>query len=135
MIKFNVKTHSRSEFLDITQEVNNAMRQSGVSDGICLVFVPHTTAAITLNENADPSVKTDMVNILNKISPYSRDYKHLEGNSDAHVKSSLVGPSLLLAVEGGRLQLGTWQGIQFCEFDGPRTRQVHLKIIASSPDV
>lgn len=129
MFKFQIKTKSRSQIIDITQTINKHLDSIEISNGLCLVFVPHTTAAVTLNENADPAVKRDMVNILNEISPYLETYEHMEGNSDAHVKSSLVGPSLLLAFEHSTLCLGTWQGVQFCEFDGPRTRQVHLKII------
>lgn len=124
-----VKTRSRTELVDITGDVQAAISEAGVSDGFCMVFVPHTTAAVTINENADPTVKDDMLKVINKIIPWDDGYRHLEGNSAAHIKSTLVGASELLAVVGGKLQLGTWQGIFFCEFDGPRRRKVHLHFI------
>ena len=124
-----VKTKSRTELIDITSEVQNTVRSSSIADGICMLYVPHTTAAITINESADPSVKTDILMILNEIVPWKAKYRHLEGNSPAHVKSTLVGASELVAIENGRLVLGTWQGIFFCEFDGPRTRKLHVKIM------
>ena len=124
-----VKTKSRTELIDITSEVQNTVRSSSIADGICMLYVPHTTAAITINESADPSVKTDILMILNEIVPWKAKYRHLEGNSPAHVKSTLVGASELVAIENGRLVLGTWQGIFFCEFDGPRTRKLHINII------
>jgi len=127
--KLSVHTRSRTEFVDITSEVQNAVRQSGVRSGICQVFVPHTTAGVTINENADPSVVHDILMELNKVIPFDDHYHHLEGNSAAHIKSSLVGPSLTVLVEDSRILLGTWQGIYFCEFDGPRHRQVWVKII------
>ncbi len=125
----SVKTKSRTQFLDITSEIHNAVRASGVKNGICVVYVPHTTAAITINENADPSVSADIQMELNKRIPFEDGYSHSEGNSAAHIKSSLVGCSETVLVEGGSLVLGTWQGIYFCEFDGPRTRRVHIAVI------
>ena len=124
-----VKTHSRTEMIDITDDVQAALREAGVRDGFCMVFVPHTTAAVTINENADPTVKDDMLKVINNIIPWDDGYRHLEGNSAAHIKSTLVGASELVAVAGGKLQLGTWQGLFFCEFDGPRRRKVHLHVI------
>ena len=124
-----VKTHSRTEFVDITADVQKAVKESGLQSGLCMVYVPHTTGAVTINESADPSVKRDILMVLNQVVPWKADYRHLEGNSPAHVKSTLVGASELIMVENGRLVLGTWQGIFFCEFDGPRTRKVHLKFM------
>jgi secondary thiamine-phosphate synthase enzyme len=128
-MNISVKTHSRTELVDITGEVQSAIRDAGIRDGLCMVFVPHTTAAVTINENADPTVKDDMLKVLNKVIPWDDGYRHLEGNSAAHIKATLVGASELIAVAGGKLQLGTWQGIFFCEFDGPRRRKVHLHFI------
>ena len=126
-----VKTGSRTEFVDITADVQKAVKESGIQSGLCMVYVPHTTAAVTINESADPSVKKDILMILNRVVPWQAEYRHLEGNSPAHVKSTIVGASELVMVENGRLLLGTWQGIFFCEFDGPRTRKVHLKFMNS----
>ena len=125
----NVKTKAQTELVDITAEVQKIARTADVRDGLCMVYVPHTTAAVTINESADPSVKADILMVLNKIIPWDAGYRHLEGNSAAHIKSSLVGASELIAIENGRLVLGTWQGIFFCEFDGPRTRKVHVKVM------
>jgi len=125
-----VRTGSRTEFLDLTGQIQEAVRESGVQEGLCHLFVPHTTAAVTINENADPSVKADILMVLNKIIDDKEPYRHLEGNSPAHIKASLIGPQLTLLVSGGRLVLGTWQGIYFCEFDGPRSRRLHLKVVA-----
>lgn len=124
-----VKTKSKTEFVEITGDIENAIRSQGVDDGICMLFVPHTTAAITINESADPSVKSDILMVLNKIVPWKEAYRHLEGNSPAHIKSSIIGASEIIAVEGGRLKLGTWQGVFFCEFDGPRSRKVHIRFL------
>ena len=124
-----VKTKSRTELIDITSDVQNTVRSSSIADGLCMLYVPHTTAAVTINESADPSVKDDILMILNEIVPWKAKYRHLEGNSPAHVKSTLVGASELVAIENGRLVLGTWQGIFFCEFDGPRTRKLHVNLI------
>ncbi|MFI5329768.1 MAG: secondary thiamine-phosphate synthase enzyme YjbQ [Desulfobaccales bacterium] len=125
-----VRTNGRTEFLDLTSQIQAALQESGVREGLCHLFVPHTTAAVTINENADPSVKADILMVLNQIISDHEPYRHLEGNSPAHIKASLIGPQLTLMVSGGRLVLGTWQGIYFCEFDGPRTRRLHLKIVA-----
>jgi secondary thiamine-phosphate synthase enzyme len=125
----SVKTRSRTELVDITGEVQAAVREAGVRDGLCMVYVPHTTAAVTINENADPTVKDDVLKVINKIIPWDDAYRHLEGNSAAHIKSTLVGASEMVAVAGGKLQLGTWQGIFFCEFDGPRRRKAHIRFV------
>jgi len=128
MGEIRVSTKSRTELVDITSQVQDAVRESGVLDGICHVYVPHTTAGITINENADPSVRQDILMELNKMVPFEDSYKHLEGNAAAHIKASIVGSSETILVEGGRLLLGTWQGIFFCEFDGPRNRRVLTRI-------
>jgi len=124
-----LRTSSRNEFLDVTREIQAAVLESGVREGLCHLFVPHTTAALTINENADPSVKSDILMVLNKIISDQEPYRHLEGNSPAHIKASLLGPHLTLMVSSGRLVLGTWQGIYLCEFDGPRSRRLHLKVM------
>jgi secondary thiamine-phosphate synthase enzyme len=124
----NVKTGSRTEFLNITLKVQQVVKDSGVKSGICYVYVPHTTAAVTINEGADPSVVKDILSELNRVIPRSNNYLHMEGNSDAHIKTSLIGSSETVIVEGGKLQLGTWQAIFFCDFDGPRDRQVIVKV-------
>ncbi len=124
----SVKTKEQTEFIDITSEVQKVVSSSDVRDGLCMVYVPHTTAAVTINESADPSVKADMLMVLNEMVPWDAGYRHLEGNSPAHIKSTLVGASELINVENNSLVLGTWQGIFFCEFDGPRTRKVHVKV-------
>ena len=126
---FNVRTGGVTDWINITGEVQKAVSASGVREGICVVFVPHTTAAVTINENADPDVPHDVNLALNAISPDRREFQHSEGNSAAHTKSSLVGPSLMLIVTGGRLLLGTWQGIWFNEYDGPRNRKVHVRVM------
>jgi secondary thiamine-phosphate synthase enzyme len=130
MKEISVETHSRVEMIDITAAVQKAVREEKIEKGICLVYTPHTTAAITINENADPDVPRDILAALDKAVPFSANYRHAEGNSAAHVKSSLVGASELVIIENGRLVLGTWQSIFFCEFDGPRTRKVFISIIA-----
>ena len=124
----SIKTRKRTEFVDITSDINQLIQKSGTDQGLCMIYVPHTTAAVTINESADPSVKSDILMILNQIIPWEANYRHLEGNSPAHIKSTLVGPSELIAIENRRLTLGTWQGVFFCEFDGPRTRKVHVRI-------
>ena len=126
---FSVRTGGQTGWINITGEVQKAVTASGVREGICVVFVPHTTAAVTVNENADPDVTHDVTLALNHISPDRREFRHSEGNSAAHTKTSLVGPSLTLIVSGGRLLLGTWQGIWFNEFDGPRVRKVHVRVM------
>ncbi len=124
-----VQTHRRNEMIDITSEVAAAIAKSGVDTGTAIVFCPHTTAAVTINENADPDVTFDILLTLEELLPRLRNgYRHAEGNSDAHVKSSLVGASQILMVHNGKPKLGTWQGVYFCEFDGPRRRKVHLQI-------
>ncbi len=123
-----VKTNAATQFVDITSEVEQAVSASGIGDGWCMLYVPHTTAAVTINESADPAVRADILMVLNDVIPWKAAYRHLEGNSPAHIKSSLVGASEIIAVEKGRLVLGTWQGIFFCEFDGPRTRKIHLRL-------
>jgi secondary thiamine-phosphate synthase enzyme len=123
-----VRTGAKTEFADLTARLQQVVADSGVAEGLCHVFVPHTTAAVTINENADPSVKADILMVLNKIISDREPYRHAEGNSPAHIKASLVGPQLTVLVSQGRLLLGTWQGIFFCEFDGPRTRRVHVKV-------
>ncbi|MEQ2128924.1 secondary thiamine-phosphate synthase enzyme YjbQ [Caldanaerobacter subterraneus KAk] len=125
-----INTPAREVMVDITREVEEEVKKSGIKEGICVVFVPHTTAGITINENADPTVKEDILSALDKIIP-NISFKHLEGNSDAHIKASLVGSSVTMLIENGELVLGTWQGIYFCEFDGPRKRKVYIKIIPS----
>ncbi|MCD6574838.1 YjbQ family protein [Candidatus Aerophobetes bacterium] len=129
MVKIlTISTHSRVEFIDITGDIERVAKELGVKSGICWMFVPHTTAGITINEGADPSVQSDIINQLDKIVPLHGDYHHLEGNSAAHIKASLIGCSDLVFIEDGRLKLGTWQSIYFCEFDGPRTRRLMVKI-------
>lgn len=124
----DVSTRERTIMVDITGEVERIVSTSGVKEGICRVFVPHTTAGLTINENADPTVPADILMELNKIVPFDDGYRHTEGNSAAHIKSSLVGVDLTVFVTGGRLLLGTWQGLFFCEFDGPRRRKVFVKV-------
>lgn len=128
-ITLNVRTDRHTQMKDITDQVRQAVRDSGVQEGLCVVFTPHTTAAITINENADPDVVRDLNMELGKIIPWEDGYHHMEGNSAAHLKSSLVGASEQIIIEDGRLLLGTWQGIYFCEYDGPRQRRVHVKIL------
>jgi len=125
----SVKSTNRTQLIDITSQIQNAVRSSGISEGLCMLYVPHTTAAITINESADPSVASDIMMVLNEVIPWKADYRHLEGNSPAHIKSTLVGASEVIAIENGSLVLGTWQGIFFCEFDGPRTRKVHMRLM------
>lgn len=129
MERLSLKTNSRVDLIDITEKVQAAVTKSKAKDGVCFVFCPHTTAGLTINENADPSVRRDIVNTLNKMIPAGAGYAHSEGNSDSHIKSSLFGSSLTIFIEGGQLALGTWQGIYFCESDGPRTREVWIKIL------
>ena len=132
MQTFQVRTSTQTELIDITRSVQEAVKKTRVEDGICIIFIPHTTAALTINENADPSVVHDIVMELNKIVPFKDQYHHMEGNSPAHIKTSMVGCSEIVFVESGRLVLGTWQGIFFCEFDGPRNRKVHVKVISDA---
>lgn len=129
MKEISVQTHSRFEMIDITAAVQKAAREEKIESGIGLVYTPHTTAAVTINENADPDVPRDILAALDRAVPLSANYRHAEGNSAAHVKSSLVGASEMVIIENGRLILGTWQSIFFCEFDGPRTRRVIVKFL------
>jgi secondary thiamine-phosphate synthase enzyme len=129
LLTLSVKTGSRTELLDMTSRVQEVVRQSGVSEGVCHLFVPHTTAAVTINENVDPTVKADILMVLNKVISDREPYRHSEGNSPAHIKASLFGPQLTILVSQGRLVLGTWQGVFFCEFDGPRSRKLHVKVV------
>jgi secondary thiamine-phosphate synthase enzyme len=128
-MQITVKTHDQTEMIDITVQVQKALESQNIRDGLCLLYVPHTTAAVTINESADPSVRRDIMMVLNQLVPWKANYRHMEGNSPAHVKSSLIGASELVALENGRLVLGTWQGIFFCEFDGPRTRKLLIRLI------
>ena len=127
--QLQIKTNRRVEFLDITSRVQAAVKQSGITSGVCNVFIPHTTAGVTINENADPNVIRDIIRELDKIVPLDDNYAHAEGNSAAHIKSSLMGCSQQVLIEDGRLVLGTWQSIFFCEFDGPRSRSVWVKVV------
>lgn len=125
----SVKTGAQTELVDITSQVQRAVFDAGIENGFCLLYVPHTTAAVTINESADPSVREDVLMVLNQIVPWKARYRHMEGNSPAHVKATLVGASEWIAIEQGKLVLGTWQGIFFCEFDGPRSRKLHLRFM------
>lgn len=129
MIRLPVKTNSQTEMIDVTAQVQDQVTESGITEGLCVVFVPHTTAAVTINESADPAVKHDILMVLNKIVPWKEAYRHMEGNSPAHLKTSIIGSSEIIVVEKGRLVLGSWQGIFFCEFDGPRTRKLDIRLI------
>lgn len=133
MHEINIRTRSRVDFQDITQEVQNAVQSSGVRSGVCYVFIPHTTAGITLNEHADPSVAEDISEKLEGLVPQHNKYHHREGNAPAHIKASLMGNSAVILIEEGQLVLGTWQGVFLCEFDGPRNRRVLFKITPDRP--
>jgi secondary thiamine-phosphate synthase enzyme len=124
-----VKTNRRNELVDITNQVQSAVSSMGVDDGVCLVYAPHTTAGITINEGADPTVKEDIITAINSFNFQKLPFRHSEGNSDSHSKSTLVGASETIIIDGGRLVLGTWQSIYFCEFDGPRSRKVYVKTV------
>ncbi len=126
----SVSTSSRSEIINITSQVQKIVAKSKVKNGICIIYNPHTTSAITINENADPSVKRDILKELNEIVPENHGYSHMEGNSDSHIKASLMGSDRVVIIKDGELLLGTWQGIFFCEFDGPRSRKVYIQIIS-----
>ena len=132
LIRLNVDTSEHTQMVDITDMIRKAVADSGVMDGICTVFVPHTTAAVTINENADPDVVRDFTTEIDKIVPWEDGYRHMEGNSAAHLKASMIGFSEQIIIDGGRLVLGTWQGIYFCEFDGPRRRNVYVKVMGPS---
>jgi len=127
VISIQISSSKKNQIIDITGQINNIISESKIHEGICVIFVPHTTCAISINENADPDVKKDILLGLKNISPENSDYEHIEGNSDAHIKTSLVGSSETIFIDNGRLVLGTWQGIYFCEFDGPRERKVLIK--------
>ncbi len=127
MIRIGIKTSRTDELVDIPAQVSNVVGDSGVEDGVCVIYCPHTTAGLTINENADPSVKKDILRGLDKMIP-NTSFSHMEGNSPAHIKASMMGFSLQVLIEGGSLVLGTWQGIYFCEFDGPRSRNFHVQI-------
>jgi len=127
--EITIQTNTQTQILDITAQVQKVVEESGIMGGLCCVFVPHTTAGVTINENADPSVKQDIVMELNKVIPFDDNYSHLEGNSAAHIKASIIGSSVNVPVKNNNLLLGTWQGICFCEFDGPRQRHFYVKIV------
>ena len=130
MVRYiNVRSKSRNEFIDITEMVHEVVKEAGITKGICYLYVPHTTAGITINEGADPSVQRDIINALSRLVPHEMNYFHREGNADAHIKTTLVGSSLNVIVEEGKLLLGTWQSVFFCEFDGPRHRRIAIKFI------
>jgi len=129
MKSFSIKTNSQFEMIDITSQIQNIVYESGIVDGIVQIFIPHTTAAVTINEGADPSVPKDMIKELDKIVPLHDSYLHMEGNSAAHIKSTLVGASEMVMIENGSLVLGTWQALFFCEFDGPRQRKVFVNVM------
>ena len=126
---YKYQTRSKIEFIDITSQVQGVIDKSGIKEGVCYVYVPHTTAAVTINENADPDVIRDIITKLNEIVPLNGNYRHTEGNSAAHIKASIIGASESVFIKDGRLILGTWQSIFFCEFDGPRSRRVFIKLI------
>ena len=129
MEQFTVRSSKREIVMDITSDVKKIVENSSISSGICIVYIPHTTAGVTINENADPSVKVDIKETLEKLIPAGDHYRHLEGNADSHLKASIMGSSATIIIENGQLQLGTWQGIQFCEFDGPRNRTVWVTLL------
>jgi len=128
--RFGVKTRSRTEMVDINSQVATIVREAGIDEGACTVYVPHTTAGVTINENADPDVPRDIVDELNKVVPFNDNYRHVEGNAAAHIKATLVGSSVTVLVSKGQLVLGTWQSVFFCEFDGPRSRSVIVRVSA-----
>jgi len=130
MRKFSIQTHSRTDFIKLDRQVAEIVQESGLLEGVVTVFIPHTTAGVTINENADPDVTADMELVLDRVVPWEGGYRHFEGNTAAHVKASMMGSSAQVIISGGKLQLGTWQSLYFCEFDGPRTRQVWVKGIS-----
>ena len=132
MYTLDVPTQQRTQFVEITAQVQDLVRQANLKTGAAVVYVPHTTAGCTINENADPDVVRDMLTEVNKTIPFESDYKHVEGNSAAHIKASLFGSSVNVLVEEGRLALGTWQGVYFCEFDGPRRRKVYVQMLEAA---
>jgi len=128
-MRYTIQTTKAQQFINITHTVAEAVRNSNVQDGIAVVYVPHTTAGVTINENADPDVVRDMISAMDKTYPVHGDYRHFEGNSHAHIKASLMGSSCTVIISNGKLMLGTWQSIYFCEFDGPRNREYYVKIL------
>lgn len=130
MKTFSIQTRSRTDFVNIDQQVGQVITEEGLTEGVVTIFIPHTTAGVTINENADPDVTADMELVLDRVVPWSGGYSHFEGNTAAHVKASMMGSSAQVIVSEGALQLGTWQSLYFCEFDGPRTRQVWVKGIS-----
>ena len=129
MWKIDIETTQHNEIIDITDEVQKIVRESKVTNGLCTVYVPHTTAAVTVNENTDPSVKNDIIRTLDRLVPWNDRYTHLEGNAAAHIKASIIGSDRTFIIRDGQIVLGTWQGIFFCEFDGPRRRKVYIEIV------
>ena len=129
LVKLSVSTSQHTEMVNITEMIQKAVKDSGVKEGVCTIFVPHTTAAVTINENADPDVVRDFTMEINKLVPWEDGYRHMEGNSAAHLKASMIGFSQQVIIENGRLLLGTWQGIWFCEYDGPRRRSLYVKLM------
>jgi len=125
-----VKTNRRTQLVDVTQEIEQVVRESGTKEGVCHLYVPHTTAAVMINEHADPDVASDLEGVFDRLVPYKGPYKHAEGNTDSHAKAVMVGASQVIFIERGKLALGTWQGIFFCEFDGPRERKMWVKLTA-----
>ncbi len=132
MRSFSIQTRARTDFVKIDRQVNEMIQECGISEGIVTVFIPHTTAGVTINENADPDVTADMELVLDRVVPWNGGYSHFEGNTAAHVKASMMGSSAQVIISDGKLQLGTWQSLYFCEFDGPRSRQVWVKGISAS---
>jgi len=132
MERISISTNRRIDLLDITERIQGAVAKSQAQHGVCFIFCPHTTAGLTINENADPSVRRDIIATLSKLVPESGSYTHSEGNADSHIKSSLFGASLTIFIENGKLALGTWQGVYFCESDGPRSREIWVKIMADN---
>lgn len=129
LFQFEIRTSARTQMIDMTGEVSKIVSESGIKDGLAVIHIPHTTAAVTINENADPDVQKDMTKFMDRLIPHENWFAHSEGNSDSHIKSSLFGCSQTVIIEKGQLVLGTWQGIYFCEFDGPRSRKVFVKVI------
>lgn len=129
MKQITIETTKKNELIDITLSINQILKASSIKEGMCIIYSPHTTSAITINESHDPDVKTDIINHLNNLIPYNPNYQHGEGNSDAHIKSSIIGNSRTILVFNNELILGQWEGVYFCEFDGPRQRKVYIKII------
>jgi secondary thiamine-phosphate synthase enzyme len=133
MKTLRVKTNRRTQFVDITREVEQAVRECDVKSGVCYVYVPHTTAGVAINEHADPDVASDMEGIFDRLIPHKGPYQHAEGNTDSHMKAVLTGTSQIVFIENGKLALGTWQGVFLCEFDGPRQRTILIKILPDQP--